>query len=119
MSRARIVQEEMKEKERLFLSTSVETNNGCLILFSEGEELFGTLAVAIPQAHEMIGPPLSSILLGERNTLLARLLAERLAAKTRKIALVSVHIKTVEEKEAGQILMKLTDKILAKEELKK
>ena len=119
MTRARIVQEEIKEKETSFLSTYVETRNGSLILLSEGEELFGTLAVAIPQAQEMIGPPLSSILLGERNTLLARLLAERLAAKTRKIALVSVNIKTVEEREAGQILMKLTDKILAKEESKK
>ena len=119
MIRARIVQEEMKEKKTVFLSTYVETRNGSLILLSEGEELFGTLAVAIPQAQEMIGPPLSSILLGERNTLLARLLAERLAAKTRKIALVSVNIKTVEEREAGQILMKLTDKILAKEEPKK
>ena len=119
MTRARIVQEEMKEKETVFLSTYVKTKNGSLILLSEGEELFGTLAVAIPQAQEMIGPSLSSILLGERNTLLARLLAERLAAKTRKIALVSVNIKTVEEREAGQILMKLTDKILAKEEPKK
>jgi len=119
MTHARIVQEEMKEKEISFLSTYVETRNGSLILLSEGEELFGTLAVAIPQAQAMIGPPLSSILLGERNTLLARLLAERLAAKTRKIALVSVHIKTVEEREAGQILMKLSDKVLGKEETRK
>jgi len=119
MTRARIVQEEMKEKEKSFLSTYVETKNGCLTLLSEGEELFGTLAVAIPQEERMIGPPLSSILLGERNTLLARLLAERLAARTRKIALVSVNIKTIEEREAGQILMKLTDKMLGKEEPKK
>jgi hypothetical protein len=119
MTRARIVQEEMKEKETSFLTTYVEAKNGSLILFSEGEELIGTLAVAIPQKQEMIGPPLSSILLGERNILLARLLAERLAAKTRKIALVSVNIKTVEEREAGQILMKLTDKVLGKEETKK
>lgn len=119
MTRARIVQEEMKEKETSFLSTYVETKNGSLILLSEGEELFGTLAVAIPQTHGIIGPPLSSILLGERNTLLARILAERLAAKTRKIALVSVNIKTVEEREAGQILMKLTDKVLGKEETQK
>jgi len=119
MTRARIVQEEMKEKETFFLSTYVETRNGSLTLFSEGEELFGTLAVAIPQAQEMIGPPLSSILLGERNTILARILAERLAAKTSKIALVSVHIKTVEEREAGQILMKLADKVLGKEEIRK
>ena len=119
MIRVRIVQEEIKEKEVSFLSTYLETKNGSLTLLSEGEELFGTLAVAIPQVKEMIGPPLSSILLGERNTLLARLLAERLAAKTGKIALVSVNIKTVEEREAGQILMKLTDKVLGKEEPKK
>jgi len=119
MACARVVQEEMKEKETFFLSTYVETRNGSLTLFSEGEELFGTLAVAIPQAERMIGPPLSSILLGDRNTMLARILAERLAAKTRKIALVSVHIKTVEEKEAGQILMKLSDKVLGKEETRK
>jgi len=119
MTRAKIVQEEMKEKETFFLSTYVETRNGSLALFSEGEELFGTLAVAIPQAERMVGPPLSSILLGDRNTMLTRILAERLAAKTRKIALVSVHIKTVEEREAGQILMKLTDKILGKEETRK
>jgi hypothetical protein len=119
MTGARIVQEEMKEKETSFLSTHIETKNGSLTLFSESEELFGTLAVAIPQAKEMIGPPLSSILLGDRNTILARLLAERLAAKTRKIALVSVNIKTVEEKEAGQILMKLTDKVLRKEGIRK
>lgn len=119
MTRARIVQEEIKEKEKSFLSTYVETTNGSLTLFSEGEELFGTLAVAIPQTKGMIGPPLSSILLGERNILLARILGERLAAKTRKIALVSVNIKTLEEREAGQILMKLADKMLRKEETKK
>jgi hypothetical protein len=119
MTRARIVQEEMKEKETIFLSTYIEARNGSLMLLSEGEELFGTLAVAIPQAQQMLGPPLSSILLGERSTLLARILAERLAAKTRKIALVSVNIKTTDEKEAGQILMKLTDKMLGKEDVRK
>ena len=119
MTRARIVQEEMKEKETFFLSTYVETRNGSLVILSEGEELFGTLAVAIPQPREMVGPPLSSILLGDRNTMLTRILAERLAARTRKIALVSVHIKTLEEREAGQILMKLTDKVLGKEEVRK
>jgi len=116
MTRARIVQEEMKEKETSFLSTYVETKNGSLTIFSEGEELFGTLAVAVPQRKEMIGPPLSSILLGDRNSMLARILAERLAAKTKKISLVSVYVKTVEEREAGQIFMKLADKTLRKED---
>lgn len=119
MAHAKIVQEEVKGKETLFMSTYMETRNGSVILLSEGEEQIGTLAVAIPQSHEMVGPPLSSILLGDKNMLLARILAERLANKTRKIALVSVNIKTLEEREAGQILMKLTDKTLGKEESQK
>jgi hypothetical protein len=97
----------------------VETKNGCLTLFSEGEELIGTVAVAIPQAQELLGPQLSSILLGDKNTIIARMLAESLAARTRKIALVSINMKTVEEREIGQILMKLADKVLGKEETKK
>ena len=73
----------------------------------------------MPQAEKVVGPPLSSILLGERNTILTRLLAERLAAKTRKIALVSIHIRTIEETEAGQTLMKLMEKVLGKKETQK
>jgi hypothetical protein len=73
----------------------------------------------LPQAEKVVGPPLSSILLGERNTILTRLLAERLAAKTRKIALVSIHIRTIEETEAGQTLMKLMEKVLGKKETQK
>jgi hypothetical protein len=93
----------------------METRNASLLLLSEGEDQLGTLAVAIPQEEKMVGPPLSSILLGDRNVTTARVLAERLAKTMNKIALVSVFTKTVSETEAGPILLKLSRKVVGKE----
>jgi len=120
MQRAKIVQDEIKQNETLFLSLRLETKNASLILLSEGEDQLGTLAVAIPQKEKMLGPPMSSVLLGDRNVIVTRLLAERLADKTGKIALTSVFAKTIGEKDVGPIFVKLFDKTLqAKEGEKK
>lgn len=116
MTRTNLIQEEIKEKDKLFLSTYLEMDNAGLILLSEGEDRLGTLAVAVPQRGEMLGPPLSSILLGDRNIMIARILAERLAKKMTKIALVSVFTKTTTEKEAGRILLKLVEKTIGEVE---
>ena len=117
MPRAKIVEEKIKGKDTLFFALYLGTKNASLILLSEGEDRLGTLAVAIPQASKMVGPPLSSILLGDRNVTIARVLAERLAVKMNKIALVSVFIKTVDEWEAGPILLKLVEKTLRRDEV--
>lgn len=114
MQRARIVKEEMKENGKLFLALHLETGNANFILLSEAEDRLGTLAVALPQAQRMLGPPLSSILLGERNTIVARILAEQLAKRTERIALVSVFAKTLTEKEASSVFLKLFQKTLEK-----
>jgi len=90
----------------------MEMKNASLLLLSEGEDQLGTLAVSIPQAQKMVGPPLSSVLLGDRNIMIARILAERLADKMKKIALVSVFAKTVDEREAGAIFLKLVEKTI-------
>jgi len=116
MQRARVVQEEIKENQTLFLALHLETKNANIVLMSEGEDQLGTLAVAVPQAQKMLGPPLSSILLGDRNTMTARLLAERLAEKTGKMALMSIFAKTVSERDAGPIFLRLFEKIAGKEE---
>lgn len=115
MSRARVVKEELEENGVLFFAVYLETRNASLVLLSEGEDQLGTLAVAIPQEQKMVGPPLSSILLGDRNVTTARVLAERLAKTMNKIALVSVFTKTVNESEAGPILLKLFKKIVGQE----
>ena len=114
MQRAKIVKEEMKEDGKLFLALHLETRNANLILLSEGEDRLGTLAVALPQTQRLLGPPLSSILLGERNIIIARLLAEQLAKRTKRIALVSVFAKTLTEREASSVFLKLFKKTLEK-----
>jgi hypothetical protein len=115
MSRAKIVQEKIIERDTPFLAIYLETKNASLIFLSEGEDQLGTLAIAIPQARKMVGPPLSSILLGDRNMMIARILAERLAKKMKKIALVSVFSKTFGEREAGPIFLKLVEKTIRME----
>jgi hypothetical protein len=115
LSRARVVKEKLEENGVLFLAVYMETRNASLILLSEGEDQFGTLAVAIPPEQRMVGPPLSSILLGDRNVTTARVFAERLAKTTNKIALVSVFTKTISESEAGPIFLKLVRKLVGKE----
>jgi len=115
MQRVKVTQEEMKENETQFLALRLETKNADLILLSEGEDNLGTLAVAIPPKEKMLGPPVSSILLGDRNAIIARLLAERLAQKTGKIALASVFAKTIADREAGRVFLKLFEKSLKEE----
>lgn len=116
VSRVKIAQEKMVERDTPFLSIYLETKNASMVLLSEGEDQLGTLAVAIPQTRKMVGPPLSSILLGDRNMMIARILAERLAEKMKKIALVSVFTKTFGESEVGPIFLKLVEKTITMEE---
>jgi hypothetical protein len=112
MQRVKVTQEEIKQNETSFLALRLETKNANLILLSEGEDNLGTLAVAIPQKEKLLGQPLSSVLLGDRNMIITRVLAEHLAQKTGKIALASVFAKTLAEKDAGPIFFKLFEKTL-------
>ncbi|UCG36393.1 MAG: hypothetical protein JSV64_07245 [Candidatus Bathyarchaeota archaeon] len=112
MTRAIIVKKELSERAVHFLGIYIETKNAVLAFLSESEDQLGTLAASVPQATQMQMKPLvSSILLGDRNTATARILAERLAAKTGKIGLVSVHLSTMNETEANPILIKLFNKL--------
>jgi hypothetical protein len=119
LSRAKIVKEEIVERDTTFFALHIETENANQLFLSEGEDKLGTLAVAIPQPQKLVGPPLSSVLLGDRNMMIARVLAELLAQKTKKIGLVSVFTKSVSEQEAAPILRKLLEKTLKKDEDKK
>lgn len=116
MSRAKIIKEELTENDTTFFSVYLETKNANQMFLSESEDKLGTLAVAMPQPKNLVGSPLSSVLLGDRNIMIARLLAELLAQKTNKISLVSVFVKSLNEKEAAPILRKLMENTLKKEE---
>lgn len=113
--RARVVKEELLEKDTRFLAVYVEAKNTCLVLLSEREDKLGTLAIAVPKAKDLLGPVQSSVLLGDRNVVSARMFAEHIAAKKGKIALVSVYLERLSEMQAQAYFMHLIEKVMEKE----
>jgi hypothetical protein len=118
MERAKIVKDEIIEQNMHFLAVYMETKNACLILLSENEDKLGTLAIAVPKPRDLIGPASSSILLGDKNAISARMFAEHLASRKGKIALVSIYLETIDEMRAQSILMRLIEKVVHKEQEK-
>jgi hypothetical protein len=112
MERAKVVKDELVEKNIHFLAVYLETKNACLMLLSEKEDRLGTLAVAIPKPTDSPGLPSSTVLLGDRNIISARMFAEYLASVKRKIALVSIYLETVSELQAQSIFKKLLERVL-------
>lgn len=112
MERATVVKDEIIEQNIRFLAVYLETRNSCLILLSENNDKLGTLAIAVPKPQDLLGPPSSSVLLGDRNAISARMFAEYLASKKNKIALVSIYLETIDEMQAQSIFMKLIEKVI-------
>lgn len=110
--RAKIFHEESTEEGITLSATVMEMKNSYIVLLSEGDESLGTLAVSVPTRPDISRMPISSTLLGERNIVTARFIAERLAAATNKMVLVSVFLKTMDEGRAGHIFVRLLEKIL-------
>jgi len=116
LSKVKVFREEIREVGITYSAILLEMKNAYIFLLSEGEESLGTLAVSLPPKPGMIGPPLSSILLGERNAASSRMLAERLAKRLGRIVLVSIFAKTMREGQALRIFLNLLDRILKKVE---
>jgi len=112
VERARIVKDEIVEHNIRFLAVYLETKNACLVLLSEREDRLGTLAIAVPRTGSAAGPPNSSILLGDRNTITARMFAEYVASRKRKIALVSIYLETISETQSQSILKRLLERVM-------
>lgn len=112
MERAKIVKDEIIEQNMRFLAIYLETRNACLVLLSENEDRLGTLAVAIPKPADSPGLPSSTVLLGDRNVISARMFAEYLALKKRKIALVSIYLETINELQAQSFFKKLLERVV-------
>ena len=105
--------EEIEEKGYHFSSVLLKLSNSLIVFFYEGVEMkLGTLAVALPQFNERTS--ISSILLGERNMNLTKILAERFSNSFQGVVLVSTHLAEVREIEVSSILFKLTQKLFAK-----
>ncbi len=111
MERARVVKQEILEENTRFLAVYVEAKNSCLVLLSEKEDKLGTLAIAVPKPKELLGPPSSSVLLGDKNVASARMFAENLAMIKNKIVLVSIYLETMDERQAQSAFRRLLEKV--------
>lgn len=118
MERAKVIKDETVEQNTYFLAVFIETKNSCLILLSEREDRLGTLAVAVPKSKDFPGPPPSSVLLGDKNVISARMFAEYLATKRGRIALASIYLEKMNEKQAQTIFSRLIGKIIHDEKNK-
>jgi hypothetical protein len=115
MERAKVVKEELIEQDTRFLAVYFEAKNSCLIMLSEKEDRLGTLAVAVPKAKDLLGQATSSVLLGNKHAVSARMFAEYVASKKGKIAMVSVYLDKLSEMQAQAFFMHLLEKVLRAE----
>jgi hypothetical protein len=111
MERAKVVKHEIIEENTRFLAVYVEAKNSCLVLLSEKEDKLGTLAIAVPKPKELLGPPSSSVLLGDKNVASARMFAENLATMKDKIVLVSIYLEKMDERQAQSAFRRLLEKV--------
>ncbi len=115
MERAKVTKEEIQQQDTRFLAVYVESKNSCMMMLSEKEDKLGTLAIAVPKTKDGVGAVTSSVLLGDRNIISARMFAEYIASKKGKIALVSVYLEKASEIQAQEFFMHLIDKVLKSE----
>ncbi len=115
MERAKVVKGETVENNQHLLAVYMEMANSCLILLSEREDKLGTLAIAVPKPKELLGLPASSILVGERHSISARMFAEHVATMKGKIALVSIYLEKMDEIQAQAAFKMLIDKVTGTE----
>jgi hypothetical protein len=118
VERAKVIKEEVQQQGINFLAVYVEAQNSVMVMLSEKEDKLGTLAIAVPKPKDLLGSVTSSVLLGDKNVISARMFAEYVASKKGKIAMVSVYLETVTELQAQSFFMHLIDKLIKSESQK-
>lgn len=104
-----MTEEAMKVNSRVFRVNYSQLENAVIAFFFEERKRMGTLAIAMPGTGE-VAVGRSSVLVGGKYLMTTRALAERLAGKTGKIALVSLFTE-LDEAEAFRTYAKLLDKV--------
>jgi len=99
----------MEVNSRTFRVNYSELENAVIAFFFEDRMRLGTLAIAMPGTEE-VAVGRSSVLVGGKYLMTSRALAERLAGKSRRIALVSLFTE-LDEAEAFRIYAKLLEKV--------
>ena len=99
----------MEINSRTFRVNYSGLENAVIAFFFEDRMRLGTLAIAIPGTDE-VAVGRSSVLVGGKYLMTSRALAERLAGKSGRIALVSLFTE-LDEAEAFRIYAKLLEKV--------
>ena len=94
---------------RTFRANVGQLENAVIAFLFEDRMRLGTLAIAMPGLRE-VAAGRSSVLIGGRYLMTSRALAEKLAARSGRIALVSLFTE-LDEAEALRVYTKLMDKI--------
>ncbi|MCW4039117.1 MAG: hypothetical protein NWE83_00010 [Candidatus Bathyarchaeota archaeon] len=105
-----VLTRKISEGAQMFSVTLIEIENAVFAFYTIAESpKLGTLAIAIPQPKGE--PSVSSVLLGERNNILTKILAERLSQNFNKITMASTHLDEISDTQSGRILLQLTQQI--------
>ena len=105
--------EELEEKGVQFSATLLKLENSVIVFFNnKGSFKLGTLAIAMP--NSLTSTYLSSILLGDRNTGITKILAGRFSNAFSCISLVSTHLDDISGMDIGSLLLKLAKKLIDK-----
>lgn len=104
-----IVENMLAVGSRTFRSNFVQLENAVVVFLFEDRMRLGTVAIAMPGLRE-VAAGRSSVLVGAKYLMVSRALAEKLAAKSGRIAIVSLFTE-LDEAEALRIYTKLLEKI--------
>ncbi len=99
----------MEVNSRIFRVNYSQLENAVIAFFFEDRKRMGTVAIAMPGTGE-VAVGRSSVLVGGKYLMTSRALAERLAGRSGRIALVSL-FSELDEAEAFRIYAKLLDKV--------
>ncbi len=94
---------------RVFRVNYLQLENAVIAFFFEDRKRMGTVAIAMPGTGE-VAVGRSSVLVGGKYLMPSRALAERLAGRSGRMALVSL-FSELDEAEAFRIYAKLLDKV--------
>jgi hypothetical protein len=104
-----MMEEKLEVNSRFFRINLLKLENAVVAFLFEDRMRMGTVAIAMPGTGE-VAAGRSSVLVGGKYLMTTRALSERLAAKTGKIALVSLFTE-LDEAEALRVYAKLLDKV--------
>jgi hypothetical protein len=109
-------EEETVEVGELQIAVAIgELANGSLVLVSDGEQRFGTIAVGVPSPFSEVSPVATSCVVGTRFQAEARAIADIAAQRLGGIVVVNLFLSREHEGEVGAVLSAVRSVLLEKE----